>query len=107
METWASYAEQGRAALLRRDYATLDHLINANFDLRTQLYQISEGNLEMIQLARAAGASANFAGSGGAIVGAYHDEETFTQLQRSMEQVDVAVIKPTVSPAARVQSSVD
>ena len=107
METWASYAEQGRTALLHRDYGTLDLLIDANFDLRTKLYQISEGNLEMIRLARAAGASANFAGSGGAIVGAYHDEATFAKLRQSMERVGVAVIKPTVSAAARVQYSAD
>ena len=52
MQTWASYAEQGRKALLAADYGTLDRLIDANFDLRTQLYQISEGNLEMIRTAR-------------------------------------------------------
>lgn len=45
MKTWASYAEQGRAALLAGDYATLDQLINANFDLRTGIYRIGEGNL--------------------------------------------------------------
>jgi glucuronokinase len=103
METWASYAEQGRSALLQRDYAKLDELINANFDLRTKLYEISEGNLEMIRLARAAGASANFAGSGGAIVGAYRDEEMFAALQRSMEAAGVAIIKPSVAPMARAR----
>jgi glucuronokinase len=98
MQTWASYAEQGKKALLARDYATLDTLIDANFDLRTKLYRISEGNLEMIRLARAAGASANFAGSGGAIVGTYRDESMFRKLQESMEPVGVAVIKPTICP---------
>jgi glucuronokinase len=107
METWASYAEQGRAALLQRDYETLDRLIDATFDLRTKLYRISEGNLEMIRLARAAGASANFAGSGGAIVGAYHDEATFRTLQQSMGAVGVAVIKPTVQPLAQYQTAKD
>jgi glucuronokinase len=107
MEAWSSYAEQGRAALLQRDYETLDRLINANFDLRTKLYRISEGNLEMIRLARAAGASANFAGSGGAIVGAYHDEETYRKLQQSMEAAGIAVIKPTIVPKAQYQSRKD
>jgi glucuronokinase len=107
MNTWASYAEQGRKALLARDYAMLDQLIDANFDLRRKLYRISDGNLEMIRIARAAGASANFAGSGGAIVGAYRDEEVFRTLQQSMEAVGVAVVKPTVSPATRSQSAMD
>lgn len=107
MKTWASYAEQGRQALLSRDYTALDKLIDANFDLRTQLYRISEGNLEMIRLARAAGASANFAGSGGAIVGAYQDEQMFESLRRSMEAVGVAVIKPTVCPKTQYRSATD
>lgn len=96
MRTWASYAEQGRDALRERDYAALDRLINANFDLRAKLYRISDGNLEMIQTARAAGASANFAGSGGAIVGRYNDENTFQALAAAMRPLGVAVVKPRV-----------
>jgi glucuronokinase len=96
MRTWASYAEQGRDALRERDYAALDRLINANFDLRAKLYRISDGNLEMIQTARAAGASANFAGSGGAIVGRYNDESTFQALAAAMRPLGVAVVKPRV-----------
>src|SRR5579872_1164416 len=97
MRTWASYAEQGRDALLARDYAALDRLIDKNFDLRTTIYQISKGNLEMIETARNAGASANFAGSGGAIVGVYRDEEMFESLARAMAAIGVAVIKPKVT----------
>jgi glucuronokinase len=99
METWASYAEQGRKALLERDYTTLDRLINANFDLRTTLYQISEGNLEMIHAARHAGAAANFAGSGGAIVGTYRDDRMYADLERTMRKLDVAVIRPNITSA--------
>ncbi len=96
METWASYAAEGRQALLARDHATLDRLIDANFDLRAKLYRISQGNLEMITAARSAGASANFAGSGGAIVGTYKDEAIFKELERAMSPYSVAVIKPVV-----------
>jgi glucuronokinase len=96
MAEWARYAEQGRAALLAGDHATLDRLINANFDLRTSIYQISEGNLEMIRRSRAVGATSNFAGSGGAIVGTYKDEQMFSNLQKTMEEVSVRVIRPTI-----------
>ena len=99
MDTWASYAEQGRKALLERDYSTLDRLINANFDLRTKLYQISEGNLEMIHTARQAGAAANFAGSGGAIVGTYRDDRMYADLEQAMRKLDVAVIRPNITSA--------
>jgi glucuronokinase len=97
MHTWASYAEQGRKALLERDYQTLNRLIDANFDLRTQLYEISEGNLEMIRTARQVGAAANFAGSGGAIVGTYRDDQMYAELEQAMRKLDVAVIRPIVS----------
>jgi glucuronokinase len=96
MEQWASYAERGREALLAGDVATLNKLINANFDLRTTIYQISEGNLEMIRRSRAVGASSNFTGSGGAIVGIYEDEKMFSNLQKTMEEVGVRVIRPIV-----------
>lgn len=96
MHTWADYAERGRQALLERDYATLDELINLNFDLRSRIYRISEGNLRMIQAARQVGASSNFAGSGGAIVGAYRDETTYEALVDRMRPLGVAVIKPQI-----------
>ena len=96
MQTWASFAEQGRQALLSGDFDTLDRLIDANFDLRAQVYQIGSGNLEMITVARECGASANFAGSGGAIVGRYKDEATFERLVRELGKNGVAVLRPRV-----------
>ncbi len=98
MQTWASYAERGRAALLARDYATLDELIDANFDLRAKIYRIAEGNLQMIAAARRAGASANFAGSGGAIAGTYRDDAMFAALAAELRPLNVAVLRPRIVP---------
>ena len=97
MRTWASYAEQGRTALLQRDHETLNRLIDANFELRAKLYKISPGNLEMIEAARAAGATANFAGSGGAITGCYRNEQIYQALKDRMRTLGVAVVKPIVA----------
>lgn len=96
MRTWASYAEQGRDALLRGHDETLGKLVDANFDLRARLYRISNGNVRMIRTARALGATANFAGSGGAIVGTYRDERMYDALVAAMKEIGVAVIKPKV-----------
>jgi glucuronokinase len=104
MLTWAGYAEQGRQALLQRDYGTLDRLIDAAFDLRARIYRISTGNLEMIETARRAGATSTFAGSGGAVVGTYRDEAMFTELEAAMRKIGVAVIKPKVT-ARRVKAA--
>ncbi len=98
IDTWARYAEEGRQAILEKDWKTLDKLINANFDLRAKLYRISKGNLDMIEAARRAGASANFAGSGGAIVGRYEDEDMFQRLQQELAKVGAAVIRPQIVP---------
>jgi glucuronokinase len=96
MARWAQIAAEGRAAIFRRDYGRLNELINENFDLRERIYKIDEGNLEMIHGARRAGASSNFAGSGGAIVGAYEDEAMFDRLKGEMKKLDVAVVKPII-----------
>jgi len=97
MRTWAGYAAEGRECLLRRDYRRLNELINANFDLRARIYHVGKGNLEMVQAARAAGATAKFAGSGGAIVGTYEDEAMFERLTKALAPLGVAVIKPRVT----------
>ncbi len=98
MKTWASYAEQGRNALLARDYETLGRLIDANFDLRRKLYRISRENLEMIDTARKHGATATFTGSGGAIIGTYRDEEMYRKLEEAFRAIGVGIIKPRVLP---------
>ncbi len=98
MKQWAEYAARARQALLERDYATLGRLINANFDLRTTIYKISEGNLEMIHTARRLGATSNFAGSGGAIVGAYEDEAMYAALAGEFSRIGVGIVKPIVAP---------
>jgi len=96
MTLWASYAEQGRDCLLERDYARLNELVNANFDLRARIYRIDSGNLELVQTARNAGATSNFAGSGGAIVGTYEDESMLRRLTAEMKAIGVEVVKPRI-----------
>jgi len=96
MQTWAGYAAEGRDCLLRRDYRRFAQLIDANFDLRSRIYRIDAGNLEMVHTARRAGASANFAGSGGAIVGTYEDEAMFERLADFLKPLGVGVIRPKI-----------
>jgi len=98
MELWAEIAAQGRQALIDHDYENLSRLINANFDLRSRIYRISAGNLEMVEAARKTGATAKFGGSGGAIVGTYRDQAQFEQLREELAKIDVAIIQPQVMP---------
>lgn len=98
MTTWAAYAEEGRRCLLERDSSRLNELINANFDLRARVYRISKGNLEMVETARGVGATAKFAGSGGAIVGTFEDDAMFDRLKHALAAIGVAAIRPKVTP---------
>jgi glucuronokinase len=98
MEEWANYAARGREALLTGDVATLGELIDANFDLRAKIYNISKGNLEMIQTARSVGATSNFSGSGGAVTGTFADDRMFARLEESYTPLGIKVIRPKVNP---------
>jgi glucuronokinase len=96
MEQWAGYTENFRDALLKQDYQSMHDLINANFDLRRSLIPITKGNIEMVETARSAGASAKFTGSGGAVIGTYKDEDMYLRLVKAMSEKEYEVIKPTI-----------
>lgn len=85
MQEFASFAEQGRKALLERDYELFGELMNKNFDLRRKLYgdqAIGKENLEMIKIARENNCPAKFCGSGGAIVGMLQNNEQFARVRK-------------------------
>lgn len=89
-------ADIGRKAILTGNRDLLDELINNNFDLRSRIMNINAENLQMIRTARACGASAKFAGSGGSILGTYSGEEMFLSLVKELEKIGAVVIKPTI-----------
>ena len=97
MQRWGEIASEGRSAILARDHARLNRLIDENFDLRARIYNVGQGNLDMVLAARRAGASSNFAGSGGAVVGLYEDERMFARLQDEMRPLNVMVVKPRIT----------
>ncbi len=97
MEQFARLADDARAALLAGDVGALERAINANFDLRRQVCRLHPAHVQMIELARRAGASAKYAGSGGAIVGVAKDSETLARLKASLEPLGCRVIRPHVT----------
>jgi glucuronokinase len=100
MYQWANLAQRVRDMLVAGQGEQIGPLLNENFDLRRRLYQISPGNIEMVEAARACGASAKFTGSGGAIVGTYTDDAMFNQLKATMEPLQMVVLKPQILPIA-------
>lgn len=95
----AELAIQGRQALLDRDVTTLSQLIDQNFDTRRAIYRLPEWQVQMVESARAQGASAKFAGSGGAIVGIYQDEAMYQNLQQALTAIGSHIFKPQIRPA--------
>jgi glucuronokinase len=96
LQKLAEKAELGKEALLKKDFGALKRLMDENFDLRSQIMKISERNREMIMTARACGASAKFAGSGGSIIGMYEDEEMYAKLESELSGIGAKVIKPII-----------
>jgi glucuronokinase len=93
----ASLAEQGYAAIQNRNYKLLSELINANFDNRCKIMNISDSNMELVNTARSCGAAASFSGSGGAIIGTYEDDETLNKLVYTLKKINARVIKPYIN----------
>ncbi|MGN0846231.1 MAG: mevalonate kinase [Kiritimatiellia bacterium] len=97
MSEFADIAQQGRDALLAGATDRLPALVNANFDLRDRIFNVAPANRAMVLTARSTGASAKFAGSGGAIVGTYEDEAQFARLAQALDGIGCRTIKPVVA----------
>lgn len=102
MRFWARLTDKVKRLLLAGQADQVGALLDANFDRRRQIYRISDENIRMVETARAAGASAKFTGSGGAIVGTYAGEKMFRELRRRLGRLNVKIIKPRiVTPEGR------
>ena len=97
MSEFADLAQQARDALVAGKPELLPSLINANFDLRDRIFNVAEANRRMVLTARSVGASAKFAGSGGAIVGTYADDAQYAALVQALAAIGCTTLKPTVS----------
>ena len=107
MSEFADLAQQGRNAIVVGDVEKIPALVNANFDLRDRIFNVAEENRHMVMVARGCGASAKFAGSGGAIVGTYEDEEQFAALSTALAQIGCRSIKPKIASDADEKTKLD
>jgi len=100
MSEFADIAQRGRDALVSGRTECLPALVDANFNLRRRIFDISENNLQMVEMARAAGASAKFAGSGGAIVGFCPEGEPYARLAFGLAGIGCMVFRPVIGTRA-------
>ncbi len=92
----AECAALGKTALTEGRPDDLHELMNRNFDLRCEIYNVSDSNKELIKAARSCGASAKFAGSGGTIIGTYQDDDMLNRLFVELRKHNARVVKPFV-----------
>jgi glucuronokinase len=96
MTRFAELAEETRSLLLAGKGGEIGRVLNANYDLRTTIMAIAPRNRLMVETARAAGASAKFAGSGGAVIGTYPSERVYEQLAERLGALGCTVFKPEI-----------
>ncbi len=84
MRDLAGTARSARAALLNGDIDGFDESVNATFEFRRELIGLDPVCVEMIQVARGCRASANYTGSGGAIVAVCRDDRQLEEVQRAL-----------------------
>lgn len=97
MRRFAELARQGRDALLEGDAERLGRLMDENFNTRRGIYRLPDWQVAMVETARACGATAKFAGSGGAILGTYRGEPMFEDVRQALAAIGARTIKPLVT----------
>ena len=96
MKRFAEIADEALKALHERDHLRFHQLIDENFDLRRSICDLSPTHVLMVETARSAGASAKFAGSGGAIIGTFADEAQYRTLSENLQAIGCEVFRPQI-----------
>lgn len=99
MRSFAGFAREARDELLNGNGAAIGEIMNKNFDLRRYIsHEMDPNNIDIVERARSIGASAKFAGSGGAIIGTYEDDAMYAALEEAFEETPIKVFKPRIEP---------
>ncbi len=97
IKKWADLTQEARDLLLAGRGHEIGALMDANFDLRASLIQISPGNRKLVDTGRRLGAAVNFAGSGGAVVGCTDgDPERLRRLAAAYAEMGAKLILPKI-----------
>jgi len=98
MAQLGNLARAARSALLAGDVPAFAGAVNESFGARRRMLSLDDRHVAMIELARAQGASANYAGSGGAIVGCCRDAEHRGAVIAALAAAGNLAIAPAVTP---------
>ena len=84
----AELARDARRALLARDLPEFARCVDSSFNARAELIALDPRHVEMVATARNRGASANYTGSGGAIVAVCQDGEQCREVGAALRAID-------------------
>jgi glucuronokinase len=89
-------ARGGRECLACGDHAGFGAAMDRSYDLRASIAELDPRHVRMIELARACGASVNYAGSGGAIAGMLPSPEALADVRAALarERCSLLELKP-------------
>ncbi len=93
MQRLAGHAHAAARALNGGDHGAFAQALDASFDERAALLDLDPRHAAMVRAARAAGASANYAGSGGAIVGTL-PRDGLEPVARALRALECEVMTP-------------
>ena len=97
IKRWAELTQHARDLIVAGRGREIGPLMDANFDLRASLIQISPGNRALVDTGRRLGAAVNFAGSGGAVVGCHDgDPERLSRLAEAYAGMGATLIVPEI-----------
>lgn len=94
-----------KQALQDGDAKLFGGLMDRSANIRSAVLDLKPEHWRMVTLARECGATANYTGSGGAIVGTHDGPETMAAVRAALEADGCRVIEPTVAPGEAAQSA--
>jgi glucuronokinase len=96
MAQLATHARDARDALKVGDSEAFGRCVDASFDVRRRIVELDARHVAMVARARLLGASANYTGSGGAIVGACRDGHHRQELLAALREDGATAIVPDI-----------
>lgn len=100
MRAFADLTDTATQAIEIGDNTALAMSMDSNFNLRQSICVLNPRHVDMIEAARSVGASAKYAGSGGAIIGICDSDDVYAQLEHVLGALDCDIIRPAISPVS-------
>ncbi len=101
MSQLLAHAIAARDAFSAGDAVWLGESMDATYALRANMIDLVPGHVEMVKAARSVGASANYTGSGGAIVVLSPSDDVEAAARQSLKRLGCEIVSVDAAPNAR------